>query len=85
MPDIKVLLLSAIRALGISVFVMFVLSVIYTLTAKEIMTNRWLEAVSVVMLFAAAGIFYLAAAWVCRSPEITELFAVIKIRTNRKC
>jgi hypothetical protein len=36
------------------------------------------------MLFMLAGIFYLGAAWIFRAPECSELFSVVKKRTNRK-
>ena len=84
MPDIKVLLTSAARGISISIIVMFSLSEIYARFEYGFMENRWIYAFSVVMLLAASGILYLAAAWIFRAPEAAELFVVIKKRTNRK-
>ena len=84
MPDMKVLLYSALRGIVIAFSVMFILSKIYALFEGALIANRWIYALSVIMLLMFAGVFYLAAAWICRSPECTELFSVVKKRTNRK-
>lgn len=84
MPDMKVLLYSALRGIVIAFSVMFILSKIYALFEEALIANRWIYALSVIILLMFAGVFYLAAAWICRSPECTELFSVVKKRTNRK-
>ena len=84
MPDVRVLLRSACRGIAIAFCVMFVLSGIYAYSEKFFTENRWLYAFSIIMLFMLAGIFYLGAAWIFRAPECSELFSVVKKRTNRK-
>jgi putative peptidoglycan lipid II flippase len=84
MPDMKILLRSAARGIAIAFLIMLVLSKIYALFEKDLTANRWLYALSVIMLLMLAGVFYLGAAWICRSPECAELFSVVKKRTNRK-
>ena len=80
MPDLKALSISALRALGMAAAVVGGLSLLYAVFEKNLMANRWIDAVSVVMLFASVGILYLVLAWVCRASEFAELFAVIRKR-----
>lgn len=84
MPDIKVLLRSAARGIVIAFLIMLVLSKIYSSFENVFRANRWVDAVALITFLAFAGVLYLGAAWICRAPECTELFSVVKKRTNRK-
>jgi putative peptidoglycan lipid II flippase len=83
LPDMKALLVSALRGIVLSAVVMSGLSKVYALCEVKLMETRWSDAAGTFGLFLAAVFAYIVLAKIFRSPELAELFAVLK-RKRRK-
>ena len=80
MPDWKAMLFAFVRALGLSVAVVFLLWKIYSVLEDELMLSRWMDISATVLLFASAGVLYLVFSGLIRSPETGELLSVLRRR-----
>lgn len=77
LPDMKIMLFTAVRSVVLSFAVMFSLKTVYDLFASVTQTNRLTDAAATVMLFAFAGVLYIVSSLLFRAPEVRELFAVV--------
>ena len=80
MPDWKAMLFAFVRALGLSVAVVFLLWKIYSGLEEELMLSRWMDISATVLLFASAGVLYLVFSGLIRTPETGELLSVLRRR-----
>ena len=78
LPPWREFVLTAVRSIFLAGIVMFFLWKIYTVFEKYLTENRWIDAVGSCLLFSAAGILYIVLSLLVRSPEVKELFAVVR-------